>query len=137
MQKKWYVATLILQCKVGIQDTGPWTCQEQIRLLKASSNIEAYQKASDLGEVEEHSYTNTYGETVVWEFIGIEDLEELSGNKIKDGVEIRTRIWKENYPLELVREKGDLTVYRAERNQNRIASEILLEEEASKHNNSS
>ena len=134
MQKKWYVTTLILQCKVGNQDTGPWTCQEQIRILKAGSNSEAYQKASELGKEEEHSYTNIDGESVVWEFIGVEDLEELSENKISDGVEIRTRVWKEDNPLEFIREKKDLTVYRAERNKNRIALEILLEEESNQRN---
>lgn len=130
MKPKWYVATLILKCTVGNQSTGPWTCQEQIRLLKATKHDEAYQKALELGKGEEHSYTNADGEPVVWEFIGVEDLAELSVSRISDGDEIRTRIWEDNDPQEFIHEKDDFTAYRAERNKNRTALEILLEDES-------
>ena len=71
----WYVAKLVLQCRVGDGDMGPWTCDEQVRVIKATDDDHAYEKAIGLGKEEEHTYSNVDGETVSWTFIGLSNLE--------------------------------------------------------------
>ena len=111
MKKQWYVATLIVQCRVGDQQDGPFTCDEQIRLIRAVDAEEAYQKALQLGKGEEVVYQNSDGEDVFWEFVGLEDLEELFDKTISDGREIRSRLSEQDRPSELVCDKAALSVF--------------------------
>ncbi len=131
MKNKWYVATLLLRCKVGDGDVGPWACDEQVHVLRAHDEDEAFDKALKLGQEEEHSYKNAYGEVVSWSFIGLENLEELSSPSIRDGTEIKSRIFEESNPSRLVRQKDGLTAYQAQRNKHRTAEEIISEHELS------
>lgn len=121
----WYVATLIIRSKVDNQSTGPWTCQEQIRIIEAPNEDEAYRKSIKLGQGEEHSYRNVYGELVYWEFIGLEDLEELSDEEIQDGMEIRCRFLEKEDPASLVNEKEGLTVYKSRHDDNNLSAKTL------------
>ena len=125
MAEKWYVATLLLRCKVGDQDVGPWTVEEQVRLLNASSHDSAYERAIHLGELENQSYANSSGETVYWEFIGLADLADLDTEAIYDGIEIKSRYIKSTNPTELALRREDLLVYWAEANRDRTANDIL------------
>ncbi len=36
MQMQWYVAKILLLCRVDDDREGPWTCEEQIRVLRAA-----------------------------------------------------------------------------------------------------
>ncbi len=110
MKNKWYIATLIIQAKVGKNTSGSWMCDEQIHLLRAPDEETAYTKAIELGKNKEHSYQNEADETVSWEFIGLADLEELDAT-IRDGVEIRSRLFDSPDPAKLVSDKPRLMVY--------------------------
>ena len=111
----WYVATIMVRCRVGAQQTGPWTVQEQIHLIEATDEDVAYQKALEFGKREEHSYENTYGENVSWEFIGLEDLEWTTEEPIQDGAEIRTRFLERDNPDSLISPKNELVVFKSRR----------------------
>jgi len=111
---KWYVTTLIICCRVENEGARLRTCDEQIRLLRASDSEMAYAKAVQLGKEEEVSYQNTYGQTVHWEFVGLVDLEELPIEAIEDGVEIKSHLFSSKNPTRLARPKDDLTIFRWE-----------------------
>jgi hypothetical protein len=102
METTWYVATLIMRCRVNGDETGPWTCDEQIRLLQASDEETAYQKALALGKDEEHAYANTYDQTVSWEFVGLAGLDEVLDQSLHDGCEIRSRLFTDPDPTHLI-----------------------------------
>ncbi len=125
MSERWYVATIITQCKVADADQASWTLDEQICVLQAANGEVAYDKAVQLGKSTEHSYPNSNGDEVRWTFLGLNNLEELVGNSITDGTEIRSRLFESDNPSGLVRHKDNLLVNWAERNKNRTSADIL------------
>jgi hypothetical protein len=127
MKLTWYVATLLLACRIENYNETPVSCFEQIHLIKAKDGENAYVKSLKLGRSEETSYKNQEGENVYWEFIGLINLEELLADKIQDGTEIRSRLLEVEDPFKLVREKGGLTIFLTERIRNMTADEILTE----------
>ena len=88
-----YLAKLVFQIICG---TGNHTPQfdEQLRLVIASDETEALQKAKRIGEAEQDSFLNTERRLVQWSFIDVTELHHL-GEK-RDGAEIYSRI--EEYP---------------------------------------
>jgi hypothetical protein len=121
MKNKWYVATIIVRSRVGNDDNEPWLCDEQIHLIKAPDEDTAYLKAIELGKEKEDYYKNDLGETVFWEFFGLVDLEELDVTTIQDGVEIRSRLFDNSNPNNLINDKTKLTVYVNRATQEQIA----------------
>lgn len=124
---KWYVGKIVMQCKVDGKDLGPWTFDEQVRIIQAPDKETAYLKSLNLGKEEEQEYKNSEGELVRWIFCGLSDLEEISADKIEDGTEITSTLYESNQVLGLVREKEDLTVFWSERNKDKTAKELLTE----------
>ena len=124
-RNRWYVARLIVRCRVGEHDPGPWTIDEQVHVLRAPDHETAYQKALQFGKAEEHSYENAAGETVYWDFVGLAELDELLGRTIRDGTEITYRLYDSDDPEALVPDKEDLIAFWSERNKHRTAREIL------------
>ena len=110
----WYIATLVIASKVedGLEVQ---TCEEQIRAIRAPNAEAAYEKALAIGKSEETTYQNMYGQTVTWEFVGLDDLDELD-NTMHDGVEIRSRLFGHQTPSSLVRAKANLSVFAAQGN---------------------
>ena len=94
MEEKWYVVTLIIGSRIEGIDGQYRTCDEQVHILRAPNIELAYEKAVQIGHMEEHSYQNMNGQTVHWEFIGLVDLEETVDSDIKDGAEIKSRLFK-------------------------------------------
>jgi hypothetical protein len=111
MKNRWFVATIIVKCRVGDEPQADYSCDEQIVLLKAPDEDAAYKKALKLGEEQETHYLNDEGETVYWEFLGLENLEELEEERITDGVEIRSRLRRLPKPEDLVRKKERMAVF--------------------------
>jgi len=102
MAEKWYVAKLLMQSRVAGDTIGPWTCDEQVRVLRSVDDDSAYQKAVRIGHDAEDSYQNTYGQTVTWEFVGVAELDELIDESIQDGTEITSRLFTHPDPASLV-----------------------------------
>jgi hypothetical protein len=130
MSTTWYVATLILKCEIENDPQIPATCFEQIHLIEARDGDNAYEKALQIGNSVEHSYKNYQGNTVYWEFVGLENLEEIFDETIQDGTEIRSRRLLVEDPLSLVRGKDGLTVFLSDHIRNKTAEEILSEPES-------
>lgn len=104
----WYVARLLMRYEVGEHDPGPWTCDEQVRLIRCSDAERAFEKAVALGRGEEDSYKNEFGEDVRWMFVGLVELEDLDVDEIAEGSEITSRLFKSKNPDELVRPRERL-----------------------------
>ena len=115
-KQKWYVATLIVRCVVS-DNSPPYTCDEQVHLLRAPDADSAYEKALKLGAKEECTYQNVDGENVHWQFVGLENLEDLEGT-IRDGVEIRSRLFDCDDAADLTTPKSQLSVFLACSNPN-------------------
>ena len=109
----WYIATLVIASKAGADEVQ--TCEEQIRAIRAPNAESAYEKALIVGKNEEHSYLNVYGQTVTWAFVGLENLEVVD-DSMRDGVEIRSRLFGHKTPSKLVRSKAELSVFASENN---------------------
>lgn len=121
---KWYVAEIIVRCRVGKPSNRRALYDRQIKILRAPTDEAAYKRALALGKAENLSYKNSAGEKVSWEFLGLGNLELLLKKTISDGTEIHSRLARGN-PRSEVRRKRDLTVFWAERNKHKTASELL------------
>ena len=121
---QWYVAELIVQCRVGRLRKRRSLYDRQIKVLRAPTDEAAHTRALELGKAESHSYKNSAGETVFWQFVGLANLEALQEKRISDGTEIHSRLERGD-PKTAVRPKRALTVFWAERNKHRTARELL------------
>ncbi len=86
---KWYLAKMVYQIICG---DGEHTAQfdEQLRLIAADNEDEAFTKATGMGKEEQDSFLNQKNELVTWQFINVSELYRLS--KLIDGAEIYSRI---------------------------------------------
>lgn len=85
---KWYVAKLVFQIICG---EGLHTPQfdEQLRLVKAANEDEAFELATELGISETDRFYNQRNQLVQWKFINLCELYELS---LIEGAELHSRI---------------------------------------------
>jgi hypothetical protein len=63
---------------------------EQLRLVCAESNEEAFHKARTIGLGEEECFYNDKMKQIKWEFINVSEVLPL--NKLEDGTELYSRI---------------------------------------------
>jgi hypothetical protein len=103
--QQWYVVTIIIKSETE-SVSGPFTCDEQIRMVSAQNIQDAFNKAIKFGEDEEVSYENADGEKVSWKFVGVESIEALE-ESIRDGIEIRSRMFGHNTPEDLIIQDSD------------------------------
>ena len=85
---KWYVAKLVFQIICG---EGKHVAQfdEQLRLVQADDEDNAFEKASILGISETDNFYNQRNQLVQWKFINISELYQLS---LIDGAELHSKI---------------------------------------------
>lgn len=86
---KWYLAKIVFQIICG---DGDHTAQfdEQLRLIAASNEDQAFEKASAMGKNEEDSFYNLKQQLVRWQFVNVSELYHLS--ELIDGAEMYSRI---------------------------------------------
>ena len=85
----WYISKIVF--KISAENT-PHKPQfdEQLRLIAADSDEEAFIKARTIGISEEDSFLNHRNNTVKWEFINVAEILHLKD--LKDGMEIYSHI---------------------------------------------
>jgi hypothetical protein len=86
---KWYLAKIVYRILCG---DGTHTAQfdEQLRLLTADDETEAFEKAADIGRNEAETFYNNKQEVVEWRFINVSELYRLQ--QLTDGAEVYSRI---------------------------------------------
>ena len=122
----WFAAVLVLRAKVGDTWQDEFMLDHQVRLIRAADAEAAFARAIAIGEAESHAYQNGQGERVTWEFVGLSDLDELTG-QIGDGTEVWS--WRSRGdPSAAVVDKEQLTAFHRAANAHRTAAEILDED---------
>ena len=86
---KWYLAKLVYRIVCG---TGDHTAQfdEQLRLIAAADETEAFEKARATGQRESETFINNREKLVQWQFINVSELYRLQ--QLIDGAELYSRI---------------------------------------------
>jgi hypothetical protein len=86
---KWYLAKIVFQIICG---DGNHIAQfdEQLRLISAGDEDEAFEKARTIGKNEEDSFYNMKQQLVQWQFVNVSELYHLS--ELIDGAEMYSRI---------------------------------------------
>jgi hypothetical protein len=83
----WFVAVLVFESSLRERPSDP-SVDVQYRLIRAADATTAYMRSLALGKEDERAYENPYGETCVWTFKGLNDLQEVLADELGDGLEI-------------------------------------------------
>jgi len=83
-----YAAKLLFQYRVRVhgEDNKRRTCEERIINITAEDPEAALKKVKIYGKSEQHSYRNSYGNKVSFEFVGIMDMMHLGSEAQKEEV---------------------------------------------------
>jgi hypothetical protein len=124
---KWYSARIVSQCFVnGKQSRAKqYLFDESVIVIRALNPAIAYNKALQFGKKQNVKYKNSRGENVNWRFCGLADLDEILSNSIKDGTEISSQRKLMSNKQSLIVPKNKLSVFWAQRNNTKKASNIL------------
>lgn len=90
----WYLAKIVFRIRCGDGDHMA-QFDEQLRLLKADNEDEAFAKAQQIGNKEEDCFFNTNQQMVCWQFINVSELYKLS--ELIDGAELYSTIRENNH----------------------------------------
>jgi len=85
----WYLAKIVYQIICGDGAHRP-QFDEQLRLVEANSEYEAFHKAQRIGITEQERFLNDRQRLVEWKFIDVCELHLLS--ELIDGAELYSRI---------------------------------------------
>lgn len=81
----WYVAKLVFRVISGNGDHNA-QFDEQLRLINAETEQQAFEKASTIGHANQDSFINVQKQTVKWQFIDVAELNVLGD--LTDGAEL-------------------------------------------------
>lgn len=102
----WFIAKIVF--KIDSPSAGHKTqFDEQLRLITAEDQEEAFHKARIIGLNEEESFLNDNRKVVKWEFINVSDILPVSAPG--DGMEIHSRIYEmeeESHHVNFVHQKA-------------------------------
>ena len=85
----WYLAKIVFRITCGNGDHTP-QFDEQLRLIAAGNEDEAFEKATAIGKREEETFYNLKQQLVCWQFVNVPELYLL--NELIDGAELYARI---------------------------------------------
>ncbi|MGZ3899402.1 MAG: DUF4288 domain-containing protein [Bacteroidia bacterium] len=102
----WYLTKLIFNIEAGTASEKA-QFDEQLRLINAVNEADAYFKGKELGKKQQTEFLNENAELVSWRFVDV--CEVISLGEIKDGVELYSNTHetyeKENF-INSVLQKG-------------------------------
>jgi hypothetical protein len=91
----WYLSKIIFRIICGEGDHTP-QFDEQLRLIAARDEEEAFRKAMTIGQREQDAFYNHDQQLVQWKFINVAELYRFSG--LLDGAEMYSRIQETDDP---------------------------------------
>jgi len=102
----WFLAKIVYRIVCG---EGDHTAQfdEQLRLIQAADENEAFDKAKAIGEQEQEMFLNQQQKLVTWQFVNVCELYKISA--LIDGAELYSRIQETDNAelyMELVHKKA-------------------------------
>lgn len=86
---KWFLAKIVFRIICGDGDHTP-QFDEQLRLIEALDETDAFSKAYSLGAKEQDTFLNEKQKLVQWQFINVSELYKLS--ELIDGAELYSYI---------------------------------------------
>jgi hypothetical protein len=103
----WYLSKIVFRIICGEGQHTP-QFDEQLRLIIADNEQEAFDKAMIIGEKEQDGFYNQDQKLVQWKFVNVAELYKLSG--LLDGAEVYSRIQETDDPeryIEFTNRKAD------------------------------
>jgi len=91
----WYLTKLVFRIICGEGHHTP-QFDEQLRLISATDENEAFEKAMAIGNREQDDFYNHEQQLVQWKFINVAELYRFSG--LLDGAEMYSRIQETDDP---------------------------------------
>ncbi len=91
----WYLTKLVFRIICGEGHHTP-QFDEQLRLVSATDECQAFEKATAIGNREQDGFYNHEQQLVQWKFINVAELYKLSG--LLDGAEMYSRIQETDDP---------------------------------------
>ena len=85
---RWFAAVLLLESLHPEEHGIPKLFELQVRLVRASSDQAAWERANEIGKAQEHSYANVYDKKVEWVLREVVDVVELLDDAMKEGAEV-------------------------------------------------
>ena len=85
----WYLAKIVFQIICGNGHHQP-QFDEQLRLIAAGDEQQAYEKARNIGIFEQDAFYNSANKLVEWKFIGVPEVIQLALQS--DGAEVFARV---------------------------------------------
>ena len=104
----WYISKIVFKISAENTQHKP-QFDEQLRLIAADSEGEAFLKARTIGICEEDSFLNDRNNTVKWEFINVSDVRPL--HELTDGQEIYSSICEVDNAKEYIRCVHEKAIY--------------------------
>ena len=97
----WFSALLFFECEViGAAESDP-LCEKSVRIFRAAGEEEAMTKAEEIGRRAETEYPNVDGQTVVWRFVRVLEVQDLTEEELGEGMEVFSRLmWKSEIQAE-------------------------------------
>ena len=86
---KWFLAKIVYRIICGSGNHTP-QFDEQLRLIEADSEEDAFKKATSIGFNEEARFFNSRQQLVSWQFINVSEIYLLED--LRHGVEIYSRV---------------------------------------------
>lgn len=103
----WYLSKIVFRIICGEGQHTP-QFDEQLRLITADNEQEAFDKSMIIGEKEQDGFYNQDQKLVQWKFVNVAELYKLSG--LLDGAEVYSRIQETDDPdryIEFTNKKAD------------------------------
>jgi hypothetical protein len=85
---RWYAAVLLLESLHPEEPGIRKPFELQVRLVRASSDQAAWDRANEIAKAYEHSCKNVYDKKVEWVLREVVDVVELLDNAMKEGAEV-------------------------------------------------
>src|SRR3712207_6594892 len=88
----WYLAKIVYQIICGNGAHKP-QFDEQLRLVQAANEEEAFSKARKIGEAEQEVFYNQKQQLVQWRFVNVSELYQMD---LVDGAELYSKITEQD-----------------------------------------
>ncbi|MBO9570698.1 MAG: DUF4288 domain-containing protein [Chitinophagaceae bacterium] len=102
----WYMAKIVFRIICGEGQHTP-QFDEQLRLIGAQNEAEAFEKAKAIGENDQETFLNQKNQVVHWKFINVPELYKLS---LTDGAEMYSRVQETEHAgnfIDAINKKAD------------------------------
>jgi hypothetical protein len=94
-EREFYVAVLVVESSSDAADYTP-LYEESFVLIKAESEAEAREKATDYGKQHETSYQDEHHRLITWKLKHVVEVKQLDDTTFDDGTELYSRFFR-NY----------------------------------------